>query len=1115
MSRIPTKDDRLGVQVVAGTNNPGRLLDVVSIHGLAGDAWTTWMSDPDDDSTFWPDWLAEEFPKLGIWTVGYPAGLTAFGKPGMIIQMRAGNLAHNLVNAGLGARPLVFVTHSMGGLIVKSLIVESQTLADKDRKRLVSYVGGIVFCATPHRGSALANAAAVLGKYSSGVFGRAFGVQAHVKEMRANAEPLDILHDKFIEWHHNNPIPVESYAETIPLSRRRWFLRPLSLGLVVPRASANPGIAGHTIHDVDDDHLTLVKPRDRQHDVYAGVKRFIANALEQPSQPAASATTPAPTQTVGTVATPPRAGKPTQHDLSRIQRYIPLDLIGREDELAALNEAWDKARQAQTPRPHVLTYVALGGEGKTALIAHWAAKLAGHDWPGCDTAFAWSFYSQGTRDKDDASADVFLAVALRFFGDPDMAKSAASAWDKGRRLAQLVGDRRTLLILDGLEPLQYAPTSPTKGELKEHGIVAVLSGLAENNAGLCIVTTRYSIPDLNAYRQTTAPEIELKRLSTEAGVNLLKTLGVREESGTQKEFEKLVEDVKGHALTLNLLGKYLADAHAGDIRRRDRVKLEEADAEEQGGHAFRVMDAYVDWFERDSEKGRQAIALLRLMGLFDRAASADCIAALAESPVIEKLTEALVGLSEAQQNIALTRLEEARLITVERDEAGTLLALDCHPLIREYFARRLQDEQPHAWRAGHKRVFEHLCETTKEGAEPTLEQLQPLYQAVTHGCLACLQQKACDEVYDARILKGTGRRGNYSSFKLGAFGADLAAIACFFDQPWSRVSTALSEPDRAWLLHEAAFSLRALGRLREALEPMRATLKINVEKEKWRNAADVGNNLSELSLTLGDVPEAVRAAEVCVDYADRSGRAFERMVLRTALADALHQSGRVDDARTRFAEAEQIQAEREPESPNLYSLSGFQYCDLLLVPWERPAWQARFPDASPADAADPPTTLDDIEQRGGQTLQSMIEWRAGLLDIAISHLTLARIALYRSRLEQKPLAEPSDPDSHIARALTGLRKSGMQDHLPRGLLTLAWYRHDHEDEAGARAALDEAEAIALRGPMPLYLADIHLHRARLFADRPELDKARTLIQKHGYNRRLPELHDAEAALPAG
>ncbi|MGB8899360.1 MAG: hypothetical protein WCC90_09135 [Methylocella sp.] len=66
--------------------------------------------------------------------------------------------------------------------------------------------------------------------------------------------------------------------------------------------------------------------------------------------------------------------------------------------------------------------------------------------------------------------------------------------------------------------------------------------------------------------------------------------------------------------------------------------------------------------------------------------------------------------------------------------------------------------------------------------------------------------------------------------------------------------------------------------------------------------------------------------------------------------------------------------------------------------------------------------------------------------------------------------------------------------------------------------------IAERGPMPLFMADIHLHRARLFGlskDRPanypwtspqhDLAEARQLIEKHGYWRRKEELEDAEAA----
>ena len=229
-------------------------------------------------------------------------------------------------------------------------------------------------------------------------------------------------------------------------------------------------------------------------------------------------------ETVLTFDEPPPA-EMAKIDISRIIKYAPDELIGREAETKLLTDAWDQAVRGEPKRLHVLTFVALGGEGKTSLVAKWAADLAHQDWPGCDAVFAWSFYSQGTREQTAVSSDAFLAEALTFFGDAAMAGSAQGAFDKGRRLAQLVGERRALLLLDGVEPLQYAPTSPTPGELKDQGLAALLKELAAASLGLCVVTTRYAIPDLRAYRQTTAPMHELPRLSTAAGVKLLRTIG--------------------------------------------------------------------------------------------------------------------------------------------------------------------------------------------------------------------------------------------------------------------------------------------------------------------------------------------------------------------------------------------------------------------------------------------------------------------------------------------------------------------------------------------------------------------------------------------------------------
>ena len=818
-----------------------------------------------------------------------------------------------------------------------------------------------------------------------------------------------------------------------------------------------------------------------------------------------------------------------QADISRIVKYAPAELIGRGDELARLDDAWTKVRRAELPRPHVLSFVAMGGEGKTSLVAKWAAELAHAGWPGCDAVFAWSFYSQGTLEQSAQSSDLFLVEALRFFGDADMAHSGAGAYDKARRLAQLAGERRVLLILDGVEPLQYAPTSPTPGELKDQGLATLLKALATSNQGLCVLTTRYAIPDLRAFWQTTAPEIQITRLAMAAGVYLLQTLGAK---GNQSEFEKLVEDVRGHALTLNLLGTYLRDAHGGDIRKRDLVTLEEVDAEgEQGGHALRVMDAYVQWFTtggrsaEDRRRGQRAIAVLQILGLFDRPATADCLTALLKPPTIGNLTEPFAALSVAQRNMVFARLETAKLLTVNRDGAGDVLSLDAHPLMREYFGVQLRTQNPAAWRAAHRRLYEHLCANCNEGGQPTLEDLQPLYQAVAHGSYAEMKQEVCEKVYYARIKRWDE---HYSANRLGAIGSDLGAVACFFDVPWGCVSRSISAYHRAWLLQEAATGLLVSGRSSEALEPMRAALSMRLGQEEWDEAARSAVVLSQLELSLGEVAAAVDRSKQSVTYAERSCDATLRTNFRAAHAHALHEAGHRDEAKELFREAELLQAERQPHYPLLYSFAGFLYCDLLLSSAERSAWRVSmsFSDRTFLDAAH-----DDVMQRMARTLSWANENIISLQDVALDHLSLGRAVLFKSILEEVALhptasvkGSAGQAASEITDAVDGLRQAGQVVFLPLALLARAWLRVLQRHPVGADSAqtdLDEAWDIAERGPMPLRLVDIHLHRARLFFGEPQypwqspqhdLAEARRLIEKHGYWRRKEELEDAEAAI---
>jgi hypothetical protein len=271
-----------------------------------------------------------------------------------------------------------------------------------------------------------------------------------------------------------------------------------------------------------------------------------------------------------------------------------------------------------------------------------------------------------------------------------------------------------------------------------------------------------------------------------------------------------------------------------------------------------------------------------------------------------------------------------------------------------------------------------------------------------------------------------------------------------------------------------------------------------------------------------------------VTYADRSGDAFQRMSKRATHADALQQAGRRTEAEARFREAEQMQAERQPAEPLLYSLSGFRYCDLLLTEAERQAGQAE----GEMQKGEWLAQCRAVAERAAQTLKWVTDWNSDILSIALDHLTLGRAALYAAIFEscgRRESAQTSSPlrateasqrgftsaATELDHAVSGLRRAGQQQYLPAGLLSRAWLRSLTGARTGpdsAQSDLDEAWDIAERGPMPLFLADIHLQRARLFfreakypwqSPKRDLAEARRLIVKHGYLRRAEELKDAE------
>jgi serine/threonine protein kinase len=438
------------------------------------------------------------------------------------------------------------------------------------------------------------------------------------------------------------------------------------------------------------------------------------------------------------------------------------DVFGREEDIAFLDAAWTNQNI------NVVTIVAWAGVGKSTLVNHWLGGMAAEHYRSAQLVFAWSFYRQGSSGGT-SSADEFLDAALTWFGDSD--PRIGTAWEKGERLAKLIAHRRTLLVLDGLEPLQNPP-GPQEGRLRDPSLQALLRELAAFNSGLCVITTRLPIADIADHEHTSAPRRDLEELSSDAGAKLLRALGVK---GDQAELRSASDEFSGHCLALTLLGSYLTDASNGDIRRRKEVSGRLSHDVRQGVHARKVMESYQAWLGEGPE-----LSVLRMLGLFDRPADEKALEVLLKPPAIPGLTESLTNLSPSEWQMILARLRRARVLVGE--DPHNQGHLDMHPLVREYFGEQLRSQQEDAWKECNKRLY-HYYRTLAPQLPNSFRDMEPLFLAVICGCNAGLFREALHEVYIPRIQRSNAY---FVANVLGARGALLTALVHFFeDGRWS------------------------------------------------------------------------------------------------------------------------------------------------------------------------------------------------------------------------------------------------------------------------------------------------------------------------------------------
>ncbi|KAG4440948.1 hypothetical protein IFR05_003577 [Cadophora sp. M221] len=203
-SKQRTLVPEIGLHVLHTPSDNIAAADIVFVHGLQGSPYKTWTwkgevaqkrrwprfglgrkDDRPEESErispeiFWPaDFLYEDYPDLRILTYGYDSHVSRFFN-GPANKSNLSQLGEGLLNRLSGERsrskaskrPIIFVAHSLGGLVVKEALVESKKYEDNAMKSdIYESIKGIVFFGTPHRGSSDAQWGDILRSIASVAF---------------------------------------------------------------------------------------------------------------------------------------------------------------------------------------------------------------------------------------------------------------------------------------------------------------------------------------------------------------------------------------------------------------------------------------------------------------------------------------------------------------------------------------------------------------------------------------------------------------------------------------------------------------------------------------------------------------------------------------------------------------------------------------------------------------------------------------------------------------------------------------------------------------------------------------------------------------------------------
>ena len=186
------------------------------MHGLGGSALKTW-SWKRDTAQFWPAWLRddEQLYNMRVFTFAYNSNFRGSATNLNITDFAKDLLFHLLTfsqgdSEPIGSRPILFVAHSMGGLVVKRAYIVGKH--DPQFSAIMAQVHGMLFLATPHRGSQYAKVLNnILSTAPTGA-----PPKAYVASLDAQSEALQDINEQFRKICHD--LVLVSFWETAKIN---------------------------------------------------------------------------------------------------------------------------------------------------------------------------------------------------------------------------------------------------------------------------------------------------------------------------------------------------------------------------------------------------------------------------------------------------------------------------------------------------------------------------------------------------------------------------------------------------------------------------------------------------------------------------------------------------------------------------------------------------------------------------------------------------------------------------------------------------------------------------------------------------------------------------------